>query len=66
MTEHTDDRLVAAQITLARALHEVRDVAFTLREIADTLLDAYDGETLARRAGHELRELADRLDRPQR
>lgn len=62
----TNDRLHEASTALAQARLELHDVAFTLREIADALLDAYDGETLGRRAGHELHELADRLHRPQR
>ena len=66
MTEHSDTQLIAAQAALTRARLEVHEVAFTMREIADALLDAYDAEVLAARAGHELRELADRLHREQR
>jgi len=66
MTNTNDHIYEALLVTLTQARLELHDVAFTLREIADTLLTAYDGETLGRRAGHELHELADRLHRPQR
>jgi len=62
----TNDHLHEASVALTRARLELHDVAFTLREIADALLTPYGDETLGRRAGHELHELADRLHRPQR
>lgn len=62
----TKQYLLDASTALTQARLTVHDVAFTLREIADALLDAYDAEVLAARAGHELRELADRLHREQR
>lgn len=62
----TTDRLHEASMALTQARLELHDVAFTMREIADALLEAYTADGIAARAGHELHELADRLHRPQR
>ena len=61
MNELTD-HLHEAFTALTRARLEVHDVAFTMREIADALIEVHHRAAI----GHDLRELADRLHRSQR